>query len=359
MINTLTSLRFFAAAIVFLHHYIWIDFSFDGWPLSIFWSNLIKNGFLGVSFFYVLSGFVLAHAYQEKILNQKIGTLKFYVARVARIYPLHLLTLILAVPLMLTSPWSESALLALPFNLTLTQSLIPSAGIFFSYNSPSWSISNELIFYLFFPLLIQLKTKNLLWVSVFIVFAIIIYWLFIIKIDSKADLWYWSFYINPFFRLAEFMLGIITYRISIGRFKQHGITRGYATALEIVALFLLIVAVSNHYSVPGFLSKGLFYAPLFALIILVFSMQSGLISMLLKATPFVYLGEISFSVYMIHQIIIRYIHEFSIFFFQLHPLPGLLILFVFLLLLSAMTHHLLEIRMNKIINRAFDSRIGR
>ena len=91
MINTLTSLRFIFALMVFGAHCYTIDKFFD--------THFFKEGFVGVSFFFVLSGFIIAYNYQKKFSENKITKRAFWVARIARIYPLHWLTLFIAVAL--------------------------------------------------------------------------------------------------------------------------------------------------------------------------------------------------------------------------------------------------------------------
>ena len=89
MINTLTSLRFIFALMVFGAHCYTIDKFFD--------THFFKEGFVGVSFFFVLSGFIIAYNYQKKFSENKITKRAFWVARIARIYPLHWLTLFIDV----------------------------------------------------------------------------------------------------------------------------------------------------------------------------------------------------------------------------------------------------------------------
>ena len=89
MINTLTSLRFIFAMMVFGAHCYVIDNHFD--------IHFFKEGFVGVSFFFMLSGFIIAYNYQKKFSENKITKRTFWVARIARIYPLHWLTLLIAV----------------------------------------------------------------------------------------------------------------------------------------------------------------------------------------------------------------------------------------------------------------------
>ena len=89
MIDSLTSLRFIFAMMVFGAHCYIIDDFFD--------AHFFKEGFVGVNFFFVLSGFIIAYTYQENLLNRKLDKRTFWVARMARVYPLHWLTLFIAI----------------------------------------------------------------------------------------------------------------------------------------------------------------------------------------------------------------------------------------------------------------------
>ena len=84
MINTLTSLRLFFALMVFGAHCYVVD--------STFSTQFYKEGFVGVSFFFILSGFIIAYNYQQKLVERKVSKRQFWVARIARIYPLHIAT---------------------------------------------------------------------------------------------------------------------------------------------------------------------------------------------------------------------------------------------------------------------------
>lgn len=144
MINTLTSLRIFFALMVFGAHCYVIDSFFD--------AHIFKEGFVGVSFFFVLSGFIIAYNYQQKLQENKISRRTFWVARFTRVYPLHWLTLLIAALLgnyMVTSDgvdWLKHFLAS----LTLTNAYVPKADYFFSFNSPSWSLCCEQLFYLYY-----------------------------------------------------------------------------------------------------------------------------------------------------------------------------------------------------------------
>ncbi|ERT14322.1 acyltransferase family protein [Photorhabdus temperata] len=90
---SLTSLRFFAAFFVLLSHLGYLkDSDYFSWLF-------VYNGYIGVTFFFILSGFVLAYSYEEKMNRKEISKRNFFVARIARIYPLHILTFIIFLPI--------------------------------------------------------------------------------------------------------------------------------------------------------------------------------------------------------------------------------------------------------------------
>lgn len=145
MINPLTSLRFIFAMMVFGAHCYVIDSFFD--------AHIFKEGFVGVSFFFVLSGFIIAYNYQEKLQTGQTSKRRFWVARIARVYPLHWLTLFgaaIAGGYVVTSGGMDYLKHFLA-SLTLTNAYIPRADYFFSFNSPSWSLCCEQLFYFLFP----------------------------------------------------------------------------------------------------------------------------------------------------------------------------------------------------------------
>jgi peptidoglycan/LPS O-acetylase OafA/YrhL len=147
-LKPLTSMRFFAAMWVVLYHY---------WPnLGAATPGLVAKGYLGVELFFVLSGFILCHVYLEGAGEGRFRYGSFLWARLARVYPLHLATL-LGVGLMggaallagMAIDPNIVSLPALPANLFLLQAwgFAPVAG----WNHPSWSISAEWFAYLCFP----------------------------------------------------------------------------------------------------------------------------------------------------------------------------------------------------------------
>lgn len=148
-LRALTTLRFFAALWVVLYTaWPYLDVSFV--PVAV------TKGYLGVEAFFILSGFILSHVYLEAAGEKRFRYGGFLWARIARVYPLHLVTLfgmiglgVAATVAGLSIDGSLTDWRALPAHLTMTHAwgLAPSAA----FNHPSWSISAEWFAYLSFP----------------------------------------------------------------------------------------------------------------------------------------------------------------------------------------------------------------
>ena len=276
MIKPLTSLRFFAAMAVVAHHYVGF-----------------APGYSGVSFFYVLSGYVLALNYSDRVSTGAMIR-DFYWRRFARIYPTHLLTLLMAIPL-------GGTLAAFSANLFLLQSWVPSKAVYLSYNLPSWSISNEMAFYAAFPLLMAIATPRnaIIWGFFLVLFAALFAVAFPDPLGSNLRA-HFLFYVFPGTRAFEFFLGIV---------MASGLReRTFGTLAEIGTLVFAISSMGLFYlQLPGSLSASLIYLPAAWLMIFIFSRSNGTLSRLLSSRFLVLLGDASFALYMLHNLLPHYI----------------------------------------------------
>jgi len=145
-IASLTSLRFFAAVYVLLFH-SGAGFLGKAVPALSFLETFLGNGYLGVTFFFVLSGFILAHVYDGKLRSR--GDLgRFAMARFARIYPVYLLALLLVLPPI----FKDLSWRSLPqFFLLQYWTPLSELRALDNTNFPGWSLSVEMAFYLLFP----------------------------------------------------------------------------------------------------------------------------------------------------------------------------------------------------------------
>ena len=153
-IPPLTSLRFFAAALVVAFHY-----DPDRFPrLPDFIHDWLETGYESVTFFFILSGFVLSYVYFGTDPGRTNTTLKsFFVARFGRLFPAYYLSLLIALPFFVAPNFfqEEPAPANLPYHglavLFSVQSWWPEAAL--AWNPPAWSVSVEWFLYLTFPVI--------------------------------------------------------------------------------------------------------------------------------------------------------------------------------------------------------------
>ncbi|OME86915.1 acyltransferase [Paenibacillus sp. FSL A5-0031] len=341
MLNSLTSFRFIAALMVFVFH------------LEVF--SQFQLGSAGVQFFFVLSGFILAYNYHSKFSEVSRKNLKnFYRARFAKVYPVHLLTFIIAAPLVILY-FKPDGLYFIKFafmsaiNLLLVQSFIPNEGTYFNFNGVSWTLSVEALFYLTFPFLIWTFTKLKVVKNVIIaVVAIVVVWvvLFILNVNlnESSDFQKWVLHIFPVARMFEFSTGVIMGIIFAANPKREVSNKKLLSFLEILSVVLFIAALLFSIGLDVGIVRGVYFVPIWCLLIYTFAHNGGLLSKALSNRLLVYLGEISFSFYMIHQLVIRY-YEY----FNLETTYKFLICLVLSLLLSAAMFKYYEEPMRKIL----------
>ena len=307
MIKPLTSLRFFFALCVFLSHLSFLkktDFRF-------IFENIFFEGFFGVSFFFILSGFILAFNYKDKFAEKNISLKKFYIARISRIYPLHIATLLVSIPLF------YKGVRVLFLNIFLLQSYIPKENIFFSYNAPSWSISSEFFFYAVFPFIIYISAKVNYFTKILGVFIFVAIIILINIFLPEKQLHYWL-YISPFTRIFDFTIGIFLFDLyAFIKNKNLVVSNNFSNILEIFSLFTLIVFFLFKDDVYINFRYSVYYWIPMCLIIFSFAFSflhaksNNIITNFLSKKWLVYLGEISFAFYLIHYIVINVVRKFD------------------------------------------------
>jgi peptidoglycan/LPS O-acetylase OafA/YrhL len=150
-LNALTGLRCFAAVNIVLFH-----FSNPNWfgPLA----PVVNAGYASVSFFILLSGYVMAYNYAEKARAGQLDTVRFYEARFTRLYPIYLLSLILAwemIPAERVAHTPGMFWTGIVLSPLLLQGWIPAIATFL--NTPAWTMSAESFYYVLFPWMARWK----------------------------------------------------------------------------------------------------------------------------------------------------------------------------------------------------------
>ncbi len=292
-IYPLTSLRFFAAGLVVLEHLQmlpgleWVGFK-NGFP-----------GLAGVSIFFVLSGFILSYTYWNRDWVRAAGpnSRDFFWSRFARVYPLHWLMFLMALPLGLNSNTARVEISKFPWLLTLTDRLWPGFPIMMQPVKAAWTLSCEALFYLATPFLFMIlcRRRNPL-IAAFVMLVTTAAIVFTLGITLPEFNW------TAYLRLPDFLLGIAAFQLS----KRVSMTH-MANALLLGGLLLL--AIGTLTSLALFPTQFLFlsYAPGACLLILGFAHVTGRTARWLSRPGLVLLGHSSYALYLIHDPALRYI----------------------------------------------------
>lgn len=342
MIKPLTSLRMFFALFVFLSH---LAFLKETNYANIF-NSIFDEGFLGVSFFFILSGFILAYNYKEKFLIGNISKREFYISRLARIYPVHIATT--ALVFLLTFAQSGKGWEYLIQHVFLIQSFFTSEEIYFSLNSPSWSISDEMFFYLLFPFAFLISEKIRSYIFILYLIGILI---LNIQLDKNQD-HYWL-YISPYIRFSDFLLGIILFdifekvKVGYSKIKQP------IVIFELGAILLFILFFVFHNKIDISYRYSIYYWVPMAAIILIFALshvaqKKSIITQFLSNKYMVLAGEISFSFYLLHVLeiqILNYIRK--IFSLNMDLMLFSFFIFIVTLIASFLMYKFIEKPLNK------------
>lgn len=286
-IEQLTFTRFIAAITVIIYHYGQNSFLFNN-PHFFF---IFKQGYYAVSYFFMLSGFVMIVAYGNK---ENIDFFSFLKNRIARFYPLYILAAFLLIAVnMFENIESVDALLY----VFMLQSWIPEKA--FAINPPGWSISAEFLFYLLFPFLLnRLYSKlslrtNVIWILIFWIISQLFFHLLVYKIIVIPNFDLLVFYHYPLLHLNAFLVGNLAGSFYLKKLKNH--RKNYLIPILFLAC-LLIMALKFPFGLD--FQTGLL-ALLFIPLILLISLSNDKVTTFFSRREFIFLGEISYGLYIL------------------------------------------------------------
>jgi len=279
--------------------------------LSHFYAlDFIRNAYLFVDFFFVLSGFVICVSYSNKIKEKK-DFLKFAIKRVGRIWPLHILMLLVLLAIELakysilsqSSINSDSGAFVGRFSVDAFFSnvfLIHALGIYdtLTWNNPSWSISVEFFTYLVFGLIVYLFRSKLQSVSILIAISSILVLYFLNS--PNMDITYDYGLIRCF---AGFFIGVF---IFLWRKISLSLSFFVGSVIEWILVVLIVLFVSFF----GHEQWSLLSPIVFGFTVWFFSYELGSFSSLLKSKFIQILGVLSFTMYMLHSVLLTVMWRF-------------------------------------------------
>lgn len=302
----LAGLRFIAALHVVLFHVRDLYFANAPQPLLL----VLGRGPFAVLLFFVLSGFVLGHIYLPSARNPRISWRTFWIARFARLYPVYLLSLGLALPFFIatllrhTDPAvAGSRALGGILVIPMLQSWLPETANL--WNSPAWSLSVEAFFYALFPF-IAAATAGL---SPRRLGVVLTCCLILPVLTHVASGLVWPSVplgqfgnnltaTNPLIHLPIFCVGVLVARLYRDRAARASASPAWSV-VAILAAALSTLLVITHPNALNRLGGGAI-VPLFG--ILVYSLACGGrgLAWVLSLPPIVFLGEASYALYLLH-----------------------------------------------------------
>jgi peptidoglycan/LPS O-acetylase OafA/YrhL len=310
-LDSLTSLRFIAALLVFASHvfiYVW----YKGQdPQTDFATGLVMRlSLAGVEFFFLLSGFVLTWS------ARPTDTLRgFWRRRLVKIYPNHVVTWVIGLILLLWTGQQVSRLLGLS-TLFLVDAWIPSEALENGVNPVSWSLGCEMFFYLCFPfllrLIVRIRPSRLWWYAAGCV-AVIAAIPFLGRALTPAEpkwaglevtfLQHWLAYTFPVTRIFEFILGIVLARIVITGGRYPG--RFWYALVALPIGIACAMSMDYPYGTAVFL-----LIPLALAVLAGANADIGARNSFLRRPVWVWLGTVSFAFYMTHLLVIQYTYPY-------------------------------------------------
>jgi peptidoglycan/LPS O-acetylase OafA/YrhL len=304
---SLTGLRFVAAFMVFLYHSSlrapYLRLIGDNKTAGDWFTLAQPTGGLGVTFFFVLSGFVLTWSARKGDTSRA-----FWRRRFVKIYPNYVVTWLLA--MILFAAASTPAWKAL-LNLFMLQVWVPEFNTHFSVDSPSWSLGAEAVFYACFPLLLMLAQRTSpdrlkYWIAGTIAGVIaaplVAYLAFsstpAVAVGAASEIQYYLVYVNPIIRVFDFALGIfLAQAVLTGRWRNVGMIW---SGLLLIGTIVLAEFVPFLYG-----QRAVAIIPIAMLIAAAAMRDSQGGFTLFRNRVMVWLGNISFAFYLLHFIVLR------------------------------------------------------
>jgi peptidoglycan/LPS O-acetylase OafA/YrhL len=306
----------------------------------------------GMTLFFVLSGFVIHYNYRELCGGRASGIGYFLWARFARLYPLFFaffaLELVFGREVQVSlsnghpTPLMSDMLAAAPYYLLLMQSwfYVPGAehALVYQFGGAiplTWSISTEWFFYIVYPLIAVMlfRTKRFSFVAVVafiwsIVWALVAIKVALLKVEPWAvdrygpiaavatgfqDSFYrWLLYFSPYLRIGEFVLGCLVAQIYVllrnrapsDTEDKFGIVLLFVGVVTLIIMQYVMYVPTGSGIIIRLLSYNFGLAPSIALIIFCSARYRLIFSRFLSRKPFVALGDASYSIYLVHFVVL-------------------------------------------------------
>ena len=319
----------------------------------------IYNSDLFVDFFFVLSGFVIAYSYQSISTGEELN--RFYKKRFFRLYPLHLIVLLAFVAIELSKHFAagyvqvnkidnvSNNLTTFLTNVFLLNSVKLPGVNDVSWNIASWSISAEMIAYFVFGITMILISRARLAKSKMIIYiGVVVAGMILLHFFTGTLGLLFTFNYGFLRGITGFFIGVICFNVFNN--NKIAIRTQNNSLFTFLELFLLAATLTLVCYGETFKNYGSVYLAAFFATIFVFAFEKGWLSAQLKKSKFLHkTGQYSYSIYMIHTLILSL---FNVVFFRALKLPPSAYAYMFIVnyaviwVLSAWTFKNIEMRFN-------------
>lgn len=289
-----------------------------------FHMHLCTFGHLGVSVFFVMSGFLSGYNHLESMDTGHItlgGSARFAYRKIIKLYPLYLIMLVIPVAGELYGVVNGMAYLPtmlgkLAANVLLVQAWIPLNEYYFSYNGPAWYLSSVAFAYFMLPLVLRgvkkCRTRRAavlamiaIWVGQAAIAYLVegVYSARVADENRVRDFSTWFTYVFPVFRLGDFAVGCLMAKLFLTRRESAGAPL-LATAAEAGAIALIVLAELSFENFWLNVNSTTLFLPASAALVYTFAVNEGYISKLLTCKLTAFISRISSDIYLIHAVVV-------------------------------------------------------
>ena len=249
---------------------------------------------------------ILKQSQNKKEESIVIASINYCKIKLKRIYPIHLITFLISVPLRIKIILNNfgKEIIVMITHLLLIQSIIPITYFYFNYNESAWYVSTLMFCYLFTEILVKMinKIQNMnkkLFKSIFLLLVTLVVQTVLYKVFNNTKLSQWFLYISPFYRILDYFMGMLVGFIWINTRKDINFNKNIMTIFEI---FILSVISINY--IPSINIYCEVNIALLLVGVFVFSLEGGLLSKILSNRIFIYFADFSFEFFLVHMPII-------------------------------------------------------
>ena len=298
-LHALTGIRYFAALYVAIYHFVPVQ------SLPPIVQTLCKAGFMGVSLFFILSGFIMYYNYARKA--DGLSKRSYWIVRFARIYPIYAIAMLISMPGFAKEAFGSIGKIFSPefvphflARFLVVHSWFPQFSE--RWNTPSWSLACEAFFYFLFPFIIPLavrwsRVQTLAIYAACCVLALASPLIAEVGQLEHASAAFKFLYYSPLMHLPQFVAGIALARIFVERYvviEKYALPSFFSAVLVI---FALAIVFKEH---TIFTQCGVMIVP-FSVVILSLASGENLISNFFASNTMQLLGDASYSLYILHS----------------------------------------------------------